>query len=103
MSELVCNIVSNAALNAIYQFRKRISKEGSAATGKRLLYYIWNEFIGALLAHLAASVVKPVISSVVKGNAERGVLRAGREYYNSLDKIKITKYFNYESWFNSVF
>ena len=60
-------------------------------------------FIGALLAHLAASVVKPVISSVIKGNTERGVMRAGREYYSSLDKIKITKYFNYESWFNSVF
>ena len=30
-------------------------------------------FLGALLPHLAASLVQPVISSVVKGISERGV------------------------------
>ena len=37
-------------------------------------------FIGALLAPLAASIVQPVISSVVKDISGRGVRRAGRGY-----------------------
>ena len=37
-------------------------------------------FLGALLAPLAASLVQPVISSVVKGISGRGVRRAGRGY-----------------------
>ena len=40
-------------------------------------------FVGALLALLAASLVQPVISSVVKSISERGVRREKREY---LDK-----------------
>ena len=35
-------------------------------------------FLGAFLAHLAASVTQPVIFSVVKGISKRGVRRAGR-------------------------
>ena len=35
-------------------------------------------FLGALLAPLAASIMQPVISSVVKGIIGRGVRRAGR-------------------------
>ena len=35
-------------------------------------------FIGALLATLAASLLQPVISSVVKGISGRGVRRRGR-------------------------
>ena len=37
-------------------------------------------FLGALLAPLAASLVQPVIYSVVKGISGRGVRRAGRGY-----------------------
>ena len=37
-------------------------------------------FPGALLAPLAASLVQPAISSVVKGISERGVRRAGGRY-----------------------
>ena len=37
-------------------------------------------FLGALLALLAASLVQPVVSSVVKGIRGRGVRSAGREY-----------------------
>ena len=37
-------------------------------------------FLGALLALLAASLVQPVISSVVKCINGRGVRRAGRRY-----------------------
>ena len=39
-------------------------------------------FLGALLAPLAASLVQPVISSVVKGTCGRGVRTAGRGYVN---------------------
>ena len=38
------------------------------------------EFLAALLAPLAASVVQPIISSVVKRITGRGVLKAGRGY-----------------------
>ena len=37
-------------------------------------------WLWVLLEVLAASVVQPVISSVVKGISGRGVRRAGREY-----------------------
>ena len=37
-------------------------------------------FRGASLAPLAASLIQPVISSVVKGISGRGVRRAGRRY-----------------------
>ena len=37
-------------------------------------------FLGALLAPLAASIVQPVISSVVKGISRREVRRAGKGY-----------------------
>ena len=35
---------------------------------------------------LAASLVEPVISSVVKGITGRGIMRAGRGYYNYMNK-----------------
>ena len=41
-------------------------------------------FLGVLLPPLAASLVEPVISSVVKGISGRGVRRTGRWY---IDKI----------------
>ena len=40
------------------------------------------EFLPALLAPLATSIVQPVTYSVVKGIRERGVSRAGRGYMN---------------------
>ena len=43
--------------------------------------------LAALLAPLATSVVQPVISLMVKGITRRGVMRAGKEYYNNTDKI----------------
>ena len=42
--------------------------------------------LGTLSAPLAATVVQPVICLVVKGITVRGVMRAGREYYDSMDK-----------------
>ena len=35
-----------------------------------------HEFLGALLSHLAASLVQSVISAVVKGISVRGIRRA---------------------------
>ena len=37
-------------------------------------------FLPVLLAHLAASLVQPVISSVVKSVSERVIRKAGRRY-----------------------
>ena len=39
-----------------------------------------SRFLIASLAHLAASLVQPVISSLVKGISRRGVRTAGRGY-----------------------
>ena len=56
-------------------------------------------FLGALLAPLAASVVQPVIYSVIKGITERGVMRdiimtwINIFTFASLGNVKITKYF----------
>ena len=69
------------------------------------------KFLEALLTSLAASLVQPVISSVVKGTSGRGVTRAGRVYMDTislvplhpLNSIEITNYFNSEHRFNSVF
>ena len=41
-----------------------------------------DRFLGALLAPSTASLVQPVISSVIKGISRRGVRRAGRGYMN---------------------
>ena len=72
------------------------------------------EFLAALFAPLAALVVQPMISSMVTGITGRGVTRAGRGYYNNMEKkvlavlhplsnIKITKHFNYKPRFNGAF
>ena len=63
-------------------------------------------FLGALLAPLAASLVQPAISSVVKGTSRGGVTRAGEIFLvplHPLNNIKITNYFNNEPVFNGVF
>ena len=68
-------------------------------------------FLEALLAPLAASLVQPVISSVVKSISGRGVKRAERGYMDKrflvplyhLNNIEITNYFNYEPRFNGIF
>ena len=67
-------------------------------------------FFGALLPPLAASLVEPVISSVVKGISETVVRKVGREYwiktvspFHPLNKVEITNYFDYEPRFNGLF
>ena len=94
-------LVRNSASNAINKFERKISGKGAVIAGKRFTLFISNEdmndivkiiksledsnvlidgitetvqedvFLGALLAHLVASLVQPVISSVVKGISGR--------------------------------
>ena len=69
------------------------------------------QFLGALLVHLATSIVQPVIFSIVKPISERGVKRTGRRYMDKkflfplhpLRNIETTNYFNYEPRVNGVF
>ena len=54
--------------------------DGVTETVKHVVKKQEGGFLGALLAPLAASLVQPVISSVVKGISRRGISRAGRGY-----------------------
>ena len=54
--------------------------DGVTETVKHEIKKQEGRFLGALLAPLVASAVKPVISSVVKGISGRGIRRAGRGY-----------------------
>ena len=72
-------------MNDIIKFIK--SLEGSCALIDGVTETVKHEikkqeggFLGALLAPLAASLVQPVISSVVKIISGRGARRAGRGY-----------------------
>ena len=61
-------------------------------------------FLPAFLAPLSTSIVKLVISSLVKGISGTAIRRAGRGYIDKnflvplrpLSNIEITRYFNYE-------
>ena len=62
----------------------------------------------ALLAPLAASLLQPVVSSIVTGISGRVVREAGIGYkflvpIHPLNNIEITNYFNYKPRFNGVF
>ena len=54
--------------------------DGVTETAKDKIINQKDEFLGALLAPLATSLVQPVISSVIEGINGRGVRRAGRRY-----------------------
>ena len=56
--------------------------DGVTETVKHKIKKQESRFLGALLAPLGASLVQPVISSVVKGISGRGVRRVGRGYMN---------------------
>ena len=99
-------LVSNLTSNAINKFERKISGKGAVRAGKGFIKVIKSSkdsgvlidgvtetvkheiktqegrFLDALLAPLAASLVQPVISSVVKGISGRGVGRIGRGYMN---------------------
>ena len=99
-------LVSNLTPSAINKFERKISGKGAFRAGKGFTLFIIKiikssenlgvlvdgvtktvkdeikkqegGFLGALLAPIAVSLVKPVISSVVKDVYGRGVRRAGR-------------------------
>ena len=56
--------------------------DGISETVKHEMKKLEGGFLPALLAPLVASLVQPVISSVVKGISGRGVSRARRGYKN---------------------
>ena len=77
--------ISNEDLNNFIKIIKSLEDSGELVDG--VIETVNNEikkqedrFLEALLGPLAASLVQPVISSVVKGIRGRGVRRAGREY-----------------------
>ena len=57
--------------------------DGVTETMKDEIKKLEGWFIGALLAPLAAQLVQPVISSVVKGISGGGVRRPGRRCINT--------------------
>ena len=76
---------SNEGKNDIIKIIKSLEDsnlfiDGITETVKHKIKKQESGFLPALLALLAASLVQPVISSVVKGINRRGVRRAGRGY-----------------------
>ena len=76
---------SNEGKNDIIKIIKSLEDsnlfiDGITETVKHKIKKQEGGFLPALLALLAASLVQPVISSVVKGINRRGVRRAGRGY-----------------------
>ena len=68
-------------MNDIIKFTKSLENsgcliDGATKTKMQEMKKQESRFPGALLEHLVASLVKPVISSVVKGISRRGVIRA---------------------------
>ena len=77
--------ISNEDMNGIIKIIKPLEYsnlliDGITETAKHEINKQEVGFNPALLAPLAASLVQPVISSVVKGISGRGVRRAGRGY-----------------------
>ena len=77
--------ISNEDLNNIIKTIKLLEDlnaliDGITETVKHDIRKQEGGFLPALLAPLAASLVQPVISSVVKGNRGRGIRRVGRGY-----------------------
>ena len=76
---------SNEGKNDIIKIIKSLEDsnlfiDGITETVKHKIKKQESGFLPALLALLAASLVQPLISSVVKGINRRGVRRAGRGY-----------------------
>ena len=66
------------------KFTKPLENSGILIDGitETVKHEIKGGFLSALLAPLDASLVQPVISSVVKSISGRGVSKAGRRYMN---------------------
>ena len=103
-----CLFISNEDMNYIIRTIKSLEDSCVLVDGvtETVKHKIKKEcrFLGALLVSLDASLVQPVISSVVKGISGRGVRRAGRGCMDKnflvllhpLNNIKITNCFKCE-------
>ena len=88
---LLSNTVSNSASNAINKFEKIVGRKEPERAGKGFTLFISNEdiikivkqkevgFLVVLSAPLVASVVQPLVSSVVKGITGKRIVRTRRE------------------------
>ena len=79
--------ISNENINDIITIIKSLEDSGVLIDGvtetvKHKIKKQEGGFLGALSASLVASLVQPVISSVVKGISGRGVRRTGKGYMN---------------------
>ena len=77
--------ISNEDVNGIIKSIKSLEDrkvliDSSTETVKNEIKKQEGEFLPAFLAPLAALLVEPVISSVVKGISRRGITRAGIEW-----------------------
>ena len=80
--------ISNEDMNDIIKIIKSLEDssvliDGVTETVKHEIKKQEDRFLRVLLAPSAASLVQPVISSVVKGISVRGVRRAGRGYMDN--------------------
>ena len=80
--------ISNEDMNEIIKITKSLVDpnvliDGITETVKHKIKKLECGFSGAFLARLAASLVQPVISSVVKGISGRGLRRSGRGYMDN--------------------
>ena len=88
---LLSNTVSNSASNAINKSEKIVGRKERERAGKGFTLFISNEdiikivkqkevgFLVVLSAPLVASVVQPLVSSVVKGITGKRIVRTRRE------------------------
>ena len=67
---------------------------GVTETVKREVWQLKVGFHGAMLPPMSAAMLQLLISSVVKDIAGRGVMTAGRGYYNNIDHIDKAFYFH---------
>ena len=84
----VTSFISNKDINDFKKIINSLEDSGVLIDGgtETVKYEIDKQeggFLGALLGLLPASLLQPIISSVVKDVSERGVKRAGRRYMNT--------------------
>ena len=85
--KVLTSFISDENLNDVIKIIKSLENSGVLIDGvteavKHEVEKQEGGFFGALLAHLAASLVQSEISAVVKGISVRAIRRAGKGYMN---------------------
>ena len=85
--KVLTSFISDENLNDVIKIIKSLENSGVLIDGvteavKHEVEKQEGGFFGALLAHLAASLVQSVISAVVKGISVRAIRRAGKGHMN---------------------